>query len=152
MPGSSVECAPVLTSRPSSRLSRTYLWNVRRQCLGAPTDCGTCTLVSWSSFGWCLDFLSLVILKRNMLGKYCELICSWSKISTLKYNFLGKVWSRGNRFGLDVRRPRSGLVGWMSGICAALGSLALPERLARVRSHADLAWPDVSLPSKGKGS
>ena len=30
MLGSSVEGAPVLTSRPSSRLSRTYLWNVRR--------------------------------------------------------------------------------------------------------------------------
>ena len=76
----------------------------------------------------------------------------------LKQNFypeiqlLGKVWSRGNCFGLDVRKPRSGLVGWIPRICAALESLVLPERLSQVHSHADIAWPDVSLPSKGKGS
>lgn len=76
----------------------------------------------------------------------------------LKQNFypeiqlLGEVWSRDNRLGLDVRRWRSGLVGWVSGICAVLESLALPERLSWVHSHADMAWPDVSLPSKGKGS
>lgn len=64
----------------------------------------------------------------------------------LKQNFyperqlLVKVWSRGNRLGLDVRRLRSGLVGWMSGICAVLEFLALPERLSWVHySHADMA-------------
>lgn len=68
--------------------------------------------------------MSLFVLKQNF---YPEI------------QLLGKVWSRGNRLGLDVRRPRSGLVGWMSGICVVLEFLALPERLSRVHSHADMA-------------